>query len=326
MPERVRSLSILIPVRDERDNIGPLFRNLVAALDGLDAASEIIFVNDGSRDGSGAILDELAANDRRVKVIHFRRNYGQTAALMAGIGASGGDVIVPMDADGQNDPADIPGLLAKLAEGYDVVSGWRKDRQDGALTRVLPSAAANRLLSYLFDVKLHDHGCTLKAYRRAVIENIRLYGEMHRYIPIYASWEGARVAEIPVKHHPRRFGVSKYGAGRALRVFLDIVLLYFMDRAFDRPIQFFGKLAGLSWLAAFAIGVWALWMKVAGLKDLVESPLPLLVVFLALSGLIFLLLGVLAEQQMRVYYESRRRPPYSILKAVNLDRDDAPRK
>jgi len=236
--------------------------------------------------------------------------------LMAAIQSSSGDVIIAMDADGQNDPADIPRLIAKLAEGYDVVSGWRTSRQDGALTRRLPSVVANWLISSLLGVPLHDYGCTLKAYRREVVEDVRLYGEMHRFIPIYAAWEGARVTELAVGHHPRRCGRSKYGIGRTARVLLDLLIVYFIDRAFDRPIQFFGKL-GLSCLVfALAIFGWALALKYASNVTLIQTPLPLLAATIGVSGVLFLLLGIIAEVQARIYFEARGRPPYKIRRVV----------
>src|SRR5262249_14701809 len=247
---------------------------ITAALCQLPQSAEIVFADDGSSDGSGALLDGFAADDPRVRVLHLARNYGQTAALMAGIQNSTGDVVIPMDGDGQNDPADIPRLLAKLADGYDVVSGWRQARQDRALTRRLPSVVANRLISRLLRVRLHDYGCTLKAYRREVVEDVRLYGEMHRFIPIFAAREGARVTEIPVAHHPRRYGESKYGLGRVARVMLDLLLVYFIDRAFDRPIQFFGKF-GLGFLIlsmlTFAL---ALGLRFGMDISLIQTPLP----------------------------------------------------
>jgi len=251
-------LSIVIPVYNEVEALPSLYVALVETLDRLNKSAEIIFANDGSTDGSGPCLDDFAAKDPRVRVLHLSRNYGQTAALMAAIQSSSGDVIIPMDGDGQNDPADIPRLLDKLNEGFDVVSGWRTAREDAALSRRLPSILANRLISRVLRVQLHDYGCTLKVYRREVVEDVRLYGEMHRFIPIYAAWEGASVAELPVAHHPRRFGKSKYGLARVARVLLDLFILYFIDRAFDRPIQFFGKL-GLGFLIlSIAIFGWAL--------------------------------------------------------------------
>jgi len=309
-------ISVVIPVYNEAKGLPDLYRALAGTLDRLPQAAEIIFADDGSTDGSAAALDAIAEGDSRVRVLHLSRNYGQTAALMAAIQNSTGDVIIPMDGDGQNDPADIPRLITKLAEGYDVVSGWRTKRQDGALTRRLPSVVANWLISALLRVPLHDYGCTLKAYRREVVEDIRLYGEMHRFIPIYAAWEGARVTEIAVSHHPRRFGKSKYGLGRIARVLLDLLIVYFIDRAFDRPIQFFGKLGLGCLLLAVAILGWAVVLKYAWEVTLIQTPLPLLAAAIGLSGVLFLLLGIIAEVQVRIYFEARGRPPYKVRQVV----------
>ena len=309
-------ISVLIPVYNEEAALPDLYRALAATLDQLPQAAEIIFADDGSTDGSAAALDAFVEGDRRVRVLHLSRNYGQTAALMAAIKNCSGEVIIPMDGDGQNDPADIPRLLDKLAEGFDVVSGWRIKRDDNALSRRLPSVIANRLISALLHVPLHDYGCTLKAYRREVVENVRLYGEMHRFIPVYAAWEGARVTEIPVSHHPRRFGKSKYGIDRITRVSLDLLIVYFIDRAFDRPIQFFGKL-GLGFLGlSVATFGWGLVLKCAWDVSLIQTPLPLLAATIGLSGVLFLLLGIIAEVQVRIYYEARRRPPYKIRRTI----------
>ena len=309
-------ISVIIPIFNEAEGLPALYLSLKETLDRLPQSAEIVFANDGSTDGSAAVLDELAAADRRVRVLHLARNYGQTAALMAGLQHSSGNVVIPMDGDGQNDPADIPRLLEKLDEGFDVVSGWRRERQDRALTRRLPSQVANRIISSLFRVRLHDYGCTLKAYRRDVIEDIRLYGEMHRFIPVYAAWEGARVTEIPVGHHPRRFGASKYGFGRVPRVMLDLVIMYFIDRAFDRPIQFFGK-CGLGFLLLSAlIFALALVLKFGSGVSLIQTPLPLLAATISVSGILFILLGVMAEVQARIYFEVRGRPPYRIRRIV----------
>ncbi len=308
-------ISVVIPVYDEAAILPELYRELSTTLDRLPLSAEIIFADDGSSDGSAALLDGFAESDRRVRILHLARNYGQTAALMAAIANSTGDVIVPMDGDGQNDPADIPRLLAKLAEGFDVVSGWRVARED-RLTRRLPSAVANRLISALLRLPLHDYGCTLKAYRREVVEDVRLYGEMHRFIPIYAAWEGAQVTELAVAHRPRRFGKSKYGLGRVARVTLDLLLVYFIDRAFDRPMQFFGKIA-LAFLGlSLAIFGWAVVLKFAFDTSLIQTPLPLLAAVTGLSGILFLLLGLSAEVQARIYYEARGRPPYKIRRIV----------
>lgn len=308
-------LSVVIPVCDEAEALGALYEALTATLDRLPLSAEIVFVDDGSSDGSGAILDRLAHADARVQVLHFRRNYGQTAALMAAFQHCTGDVVIPMDGDGQNDPEDIPRLLEKLAEGFDVVSGWRTLRDD-RLSRRLPSAVANRLISSLLGVRLHDYGCTLKAYRREVIEDVRLYGEMHRYIPIYAAAQGGRVAELPVKHHARRHGRSKYGFGRVLRVSLDLIILYFIGRAFDRPMQFFGKLGLFFWMLSFLTFCWALALKFGQGITLIQTPLPLVAATIGLSGVLFILLGIIAEVQARIYFEACGKPPYKIARVV----------
>jgi len=309
-------ISVVIPVYNEKEALPAFYRGLADALDQLPQSAEIIFADDGSTDGSAGRLDAIAEDDPRVRVLHLSRNYGQTAALMAAIQNSSGDVVIPMDGDGQNDPADIPRLLDKLAEGFDVVSGWRAVREDNALTRRLPSVIANRLISALLHVPLHDYGCTLKAYRGEVLEDVRLYGEMHRFIPIYATWEGARVTEIAVTHHPRRSGKSKYGIGRIARVLLDLLIVYFIDRAFDRPIQFFGKLALCFLGLAIAIFGWAVVLKYTDGTSLIQTPLPLLAAVIGLSGILFLLLGIIAEVQARIYYEARGRPPYKIRRVV----------
>jgi dolichol-phosphate mannosyltransferase len=312
-------ISVVVPVRDEAAILPELCRELRAMLDHLPLTAEIIFADDGSKDGSAALLDGFVETDPRVRVVHLLRNYGQTAALMAAIQNSTGDVIIPIDGDGQNDPADIPRLLSKLAEGFDVVSGWRVAREDNRLTRRLPSAVANRLISALLRVPLHDYGCTLKAYRREVVEDVRLYGEMHRFIPIYAAWEGARVTELAVAHRARQFGKSKYGFGRVARVMLDLLLIYFIDRAFDRPIQFFGKIAlAFLGLSLSTLG-WALVLKFGFDTSLIQTPLPLLAAVIGLSGILFLLLGIIAEVQARIYYEARGRPPYKIKHIVQQE-------
>ena len=304
-------ISVVIPVYNEVEALPELHQTLTDALDRISRSAEIVFVDDGSSDGSAAVLDALAHADARVQVLHLRRNYGQTAALMAAFQHSTGDVIIPMDGDGQNDPGDIPRLLDKLSEGFDVVSGWRT-RRDDRFSRRLPSVVANRLTSALLGVPLHDYGCTMKAYRREVIEDIRLYGEMHRFIPIYAAWEGASVTELPVSHHARRHGKSKYGFGRISRVFLDLVIMYFIDRAFDRPMQFFGKLGLVFWVLAGLTFVWAVVLKFGYEVSLIQTPLPLLAATIGLSGVLFILLGLIAEVQARIYFEARGKPPYKV--------------
>jgi glycosyltransferase involved in cell wall biosynthesis len=312
------ALSVIIPVFNESESLTPLFEALLPVLDGTGRTWEVVFVDDGSADGSDAILDAMADADPRVKVVRFRRNCGQTAAMMAGIDFAAGDVIVAMDADLQNDPADIPRLLAKLDEGCDVCSGWRHDRRDDAVRRNFPSIAANRLISWVSGVTLHDFGCSLKAYRREIIKDVKLYGEMHRFIPIYASWQGARVAEIPVQHHARRFGTSKYGLERVLKVVLDLMVVSFLDNYAKKPIYVFGGV-GLACLAgAFAAGVWALALKFFDSTSLIQTPLPLVVVMLGITGVMCLLMGLLAEIVTRTWHESQSKRIYLVKETRNL--------
>ncbi len=316
-------ISVVIPVYNEVEAVPELHKALTDVLDRISQSAEIVFVDDGSGDGSAAVLDGLAHADGRVQVLHLRRNYGQTAALMAAFQHSTGEVIIPMDGDGQNDPGDIPRLLDKLSEGFDVVSGWRTPRED-RFSRRLPSVVANRLTSALLGVPLHDYGCTMKAYRREVIEDIRLYGEMHRFIPIYAAWEGASVTELPVSHHARQHGKSKYGLGRISRVFLDLVIMYFIDRAFDRPMQFFGKLGLAFWVLAGLTFVWAVVLKFGYEVSLIQTPLPLLAATIGLSGVLFILLGLIAEVQARIYFEARGKPPYKVKSVTRQSADMRP--
>lgn len=310
-------ISVIVPIYNERDNLDGLHDGLVPVLDGLGHPYEVVLANDGSTDGSASKLDGLAQRNRAIKVIHLRRNYGQTAAMMAAIQYSSGDVIVPMDGDLQNDPADIPKLIETLEQGYDVVSGWRVDRKEG-MDRRLPSRMANWLISKVSGVPLHDYGCTLKAYRRRAIENVRLYGEMHRFIPVYAAWEGADVTEIPVAHRPRRHGASKYGLGRAPRVLLDLLVIRFLDRSLDRPIQFFGRAGIYSLCLALSAGLWAVYLKIFDDVSFILTPLPILVVMLALVGLIFVMMGLLAEIQSRIYFEAQDKLPFSVRATRNV--------
>jgi dolichol-phosphate mannosyltransferase len=307
-------VSVVVPVYDERDNLVPLHDELCAALGALGRSFEIVFVDDGSTDGSDAALRALADADARVTVLGFRRNFGQTAALSAGIEAARGAVIVPIDADLQNDPADIPRLIARLDEGCDVVSGWRRTRADRALTRRLPSVVANRLISWISGVRLHDYGCTLKAYRRDIVQGVRLYGEMHRFIPIYAAWQGARVAELEVNHRPRRAGASKYGLSRVAKVLLDLIVVQFLFNYLTKPIYVFGGFGLLAFLGALGAFGLAVYFKLAGLKDFVSTPLPLLAGILGVAGLLCLLMGLLAEVCVRTYFESQGIRPYGIAK------------
>ena len=309
--ERPR-LSVVIPLFEEEQNVAPLLAELFTALRALGEPAEVICVDDGSGDGTFAELVRAAEREPSLRVIRFRRNFGQTAAMSAGIEAARGEVIVPMDGDLQNDPADIGRLLAELERGHDVVSGWRKERKDRELGRKLPSRLANGLISAVSGVRLHDYGCSLKAYRREVLEGVRLYGEMHRFIPVYASWQGARVTELVVNHRPRTAGRSKYGLGRTLKVLLDLLVVKFLASFLSRPVYFFGG-AGLAALAlAAAAFAAAIGYKLAGVKDLVETPLPLLGVLFAVTGVLCVLMGVLAELVVRTYYESQGRRPYLV--------------
>ncbi|MFC1884637.1 glycosyltransferase [Thermodesulfobacteriota bacterium] len=310
-------LSICIPIYNEQDSIISLYDRLNSVLENLNEEFEIIMVNDGSKDNSEAILDDLAARDKRVKVVHFSNNYGQTAAMMAGIEQSSGDVIISMDADNQNDPGDIPGLLEKINEGYDVVSGWRRKRKDKFLSRVLPSIVANWIISLVGGVKLHDYGCSLKAYKRDALKDVRLYGEMHRFIPIYAKWFGARVVEVVVKHHPRVAGKSNYGISRVWGVILDLILVRFLDRHWKNPFHLFGGFGLLNILLSVLTFVVMIYYKYWGGKTFIETPLPILGVFFLFIGFIAIIVGFMAEMLMRTYYESQNRHPYRIKRIIN---------
>jgi glycosyltransferase involved in cell wall biosynthesis len=311
-------LSVVIPVFNEEENIEVLFQTLNETLAELGHPYEIIFVDDGSKDNSFIKLSNLAKTDDKIKVIRFVKNFGQTAALSAGIDYATGDVIIPMDADLQNDPRDIKRLLDKLAEGYDVVSGWRKNRQDNLLTRLIPSWAANQLISMISGVKLHDYGCSLKAYRRQVIKEVRLYGEMHRFVPIYATWVGARVAEIPVRHYARRFGESKYGLSRAFKVILDLLTIKFLSSYATKPIYVFGA-AGLgSFVMSFLLFGLMIVLKYQYHKTFVETPVPILVAMFFMLGVQFILMGLLAELVMRTYHESQGKSTYKVSSMENL--------
>ena len=310
-------LSVVIPVFNEEENVRPLLDELFAALALLGRSHEVICVDDGSRDGTFAALKAYAAAQPALRVIRFRLNFGQTAAMSAGIEAARGEVIVPMDGDLQNDPGDIGKLLARLDEGFDVVSGWRKDRKDKEFGRKLPSRVANRMISLISGVRLHDYGCSLKAYRRDVLRDVKLYGEMHRFIPIYASWQGARVTEMVVNHRARLAGKSKYGFSRTLKVVLDLMVVKFLANYSTKPIYVFGGFGLLSWLAAFAAFAWALYYKLRGLKDFVATPLPLVTVMFTLVGALSLLMGLLAELVIRTYYESQGKRPYLVAEELN---------
>ena len=310
------TLSILIPVFNEEGNLSLLYEKLVAALKKVGRPYEVIFVDDGSSDGTLEILLDLRERNPNLKIISFSRNFGQTAALSAGIDFSKGDIIIPMDGDLQNDPEDILTLLQKVEEGYDVVSGWRKDRKDPFLTRRLPSMIANKLISWIGGVHLHDYGCTLKAYRRDILKNIRLYGEMHRFIPIYAQWIGARVSEIPVRHSMRGSGSSKYGMRRVFKVVLDLMVVKFLLSYSQKPIYVFGGMGLLMILGSFLSGLFAIYLKFFKGTSFILTPLPLLCVFLLLLGFLSILMGFLAEILTRTYYESQGKTTYQIKETI----------
>ena len=314
----MRVLSVVIPVYNEAENLLPLFEEVTDALLGLPDAWEVLFVDDGSTDATPRLLDELASKEDRIKVLRFRRNFGQTAAMMAGMDHAAGQVIVVLDGDGQNDPADIPMLLEKLAQGYDVVSGWRRDRHDGWLRTKL-SNVANALIARMTGVKLHDIGCSLKAYRREVIESVRLYGEMHRFVPIYASWWGAEVTEVPVNHRARERGTSNYGFERIFKVFLDLMVVQFLGRYATRPMYVFGGFGLISWGISLAAAGLAFYRKFFDATSFIQTPLPLLSVMTFVTGVLSILMGLLAELLVRTYYESQQRVPYAIKSTRNLD-------
>jgi glycosyltransferase involved in cell wall biosynthesis len=314
-PSRAKSrdceVSVVVPCFNEQDNISPLYEQITQILTGK-YGYEIIFVNDGSTDDSLVVLTQLQKADSRVRVICFRKNFGQTAALSAGFAHAQGEIIVAIDCDLQNDPVDIPLIIAKLNEGFDVVSGWRKKRHDNAVTRLLPSKIANWLIAKITGVKLHDFGCTLKAYRREVLAETKLYGEMHRFIPALASWSGARIAEMVVNHRPRTAGTAKYGLGRTLKVILDLITVKFLLSFSTKPIQLFGGLGFLSLISGVASGLAVILMKVMKNQDMTGNPLLYLTILLLVIGVQFILMGLIAELLVRTYHESQNRPTYVI--------------
>jgi glycosyltransferase involved in cell wall biosynthesis len=310
-------LSVVVPIYNEEESIPTLYTRLTEELERLDQGYEIITVDDGSRDRSFAILRELAHADPRLRVVRFRRNFGQTAAFSAGFERARGEVIVTIDADLQNDPADIGALLAKMREGYDVVSGWRERRQDPFLNRRLPSMLANGLISRVTGVTLHDYGCSLKAYRTEVLRGIRLYGELHRFIPAIASWQGTAVAELPVRHAPRRFGKSKYGINRTVRVLLDLLTVRFLLSYGTRPMQIFGLLGLLSMLLGVLTAAYLTAIKLIEGAAIANRPLLLLSVLLIVLGVQFISLGLIGELVVRTYYETQSKAIYVVREELN---------
>jgi glycosyltransferase involved in cell wall biosynthesis len=307
------NLSLIIPVYNEAQNLPLLFEAIQQALDPLEHTWEVIFVDDGSQDQSLEVLGTLVAQDPvHVQVVVFRRNFGQTAAIAAGIDHSQGEIIVLLDADMQNDPADIPLLLAKLDEGYDLVSGWRKDRKDSRFTRTLPSNIANGIISWVTDVHLHDYGCTLKAYRREALEGFRLYGEMHRFIPVFAHSIGARITELPVRHHPRKFGEAKYGLERTVKVILDLFTVKFLLDFSHKPMRLFGG-TGISLIVVSILLLAYLFIrKVFFLIPVLSSPFFQIGVMLLILGFQSILMGLIAELLARTYHESQSKPTYTV--------------
>jgi glycosyltransferase involved in cell wall biosynthesis len=321
-PSAAPELSVFLPVYNEEENIEPMNARLTESLERLGRSYEVIYVDDGSTDGGLARLRKIAATDNRVRVVSLRRNYGQTAAMSAGIDYSRGTILIPMDADLQNDPADIGRLLEKLDEGYDVVSGWRKSRRDAWLTRRLPSAVANRLVSAISGVRLHDYGCSLKAYRRHVLADVKLYGEMHRFIPIYASWAGASVAEIPVSHHKRNAGLSKYGLSRTVKVLFDLITIKFMASYLTKPLYLFGWAGLICLFVSFASAMGALYYRFVRDVHLNRMPLATLAMLMFGMGVQFIFMGLLAEMIVRTYHESQDKPTYMVRERINIDGND----
>jgi len=310
------SLSVIIPVYNEEECLPRLHDELRPVMESIGSSYEIIYVDDGSRDGSLDILRDLAEREPEVRVIRFRRNFGQTAALAAGMEHARGDILVFLDADLQNPPSEIPKVLAKLDEGYDVVSGWRKNRQDAALLRKLPSRIANGLISRVSGVHLHDYGCTLKAYRREIMENVRLYGEMHRFIPAYAVWAGATITELPVEHRARAAGVSKYGINRTIKVVLDLLTLKFLSSYSTTPIYLFGGMGAFSIFLSGLVVLLVTYQKFFEDLRVNRNPLFILAGLLFLTGVLLITQGLLAELVMRTYHESQGKPPYVIREII----------
>ena len=320
--EKVKKISVVIPVYNEEENVPILYERLKEVLESIPYDYEIIFVNDGSTDRTGEILEEIAKKDRKVKVVEFARNFGQTPAMVAGMDYATGDVIITMDGDLQNDPKDIPRLLEKIEEGYDVVSGWRKNRKDAAVSRKLPSKIANWLIGKLTGVKIHDYGCTLKAYRSDVIKRVRLYGELHRFIPALASTVTSvdRIIEIPVEHHPRIYGKSKYGISRTFKVISDLFFIWFMKRFLQKPIHFFGLLGIVLFLLGALPFTYLVILKLTG-HSIGNRPLLIISVMFILAGIQMFTTGLISEMLMRIYFESQDKKPYVVRRALNVEEE-----
>lgn len=315
----IRSISVVLPVFNEQESLPLLYEELVAVaarLPGIE--TEFIFVDDGSSDQSVDIIRSLGQRDSRVKGVLFKRNFGQTAAMSCGIKTAKGDIIIPMDTDLQNDPADIPKFLEKIREGFSCVSGWRKDRKDDLLLRKIPSWTANAIISFVSGVSLHDYGCSLKAYRRDIMQDVELYGEMHRFIPAYAVWSGAKVTEIVVNHRARRFGVSKYGLSRIVKVMLDLIVVKFLTSYFNKPMHFFGVIGFVSLALGLSAEFVALILRLFYGISLILTPLPVVGAMFVIIGVQLVLFGLMAEVLMRTYYESKGTRSYAVRETVNV--------
>lgn len=316
-------ISIIIPVHNEQGNIELLFTELKTVLDKTGMGYEIIFIDDGSTDNSLAELKSIAGKNPQIRLVSFTRNFGQTAALSCGFKIAQGEIVIPMDADLQNDPADIPALLREMSDkNCDIISGWRKDRKDPFLSRKLPSHVANWLISLITGVHLHDYGCTLKAYKKDVIKHIALYGEMHRFLPAVANWRGAKINEVAVNHRPRKFGKSKYGIIRTFKVLLDLVTVKFLGSYFTKPIYFFGGTGIISYFGGTLSCAYLIWDKLVHGSPMIQSPLLLLTAMLMILGTQFILMGLLAEISVRIYHESRSQEVYAIKETVNVNPED----
>jgi len=313
----VPRISIVIPLYNEEESIPHLWEALDQAIANYGQPAEVIVIDDGSKDRSFALLSEIADRDPRFTIIRFRRNFGQTAGFAAGFAQARGEVVITMDADLQNDPLDIPKLMAKIDEGYDIVSGWRKDRQDRFIDRKLPSMMANRLISNVTDVRLHDYGCSLKAYRRDVLQHVHLYGELHRFIPALASQVGGTVTEVPVNHRARQFGRSKYGISRTVRVMLDLITVWFLGTYSTRPIHVFGTIGLISAAGGVVVGLYLTALKIIWQESIGNRPLLLLAVLLVVIGVQLITMGLLGEMITRTYYESQDKTIYVVRQIVN---------
>ncbi|MFP4337178.1 MAG: glycosyltransferase family 2 protein [Halothece sp.] len=314
-------VSVIVPIYNEVESLEALVSAIAQTLLPTTYSYEIICVDDGSKDGSVSLLKQLAATRNDLCAVILRRNYGQTAAMAAGFNYAKGEFIISLDADLQNDPSDIPNLIAKLEEGYDLVSGWRKQRQDAALTRLLPSKIANWIIGRVTNVRIHDYGCSLKGYRAELLADMNLYGELHRFLPALAFMEGAKIAEIPVKHHPRRYGNSKYGLGRTLRVLMDLLTIWFMQKFLTRPMHVFGSLGLISMGLGVLIGSYLTILKFGFGQNIGDRPLLILVVVLLLAGVQLFSFGLLGELLIRTYHESQGRPIYRVREIVSVKRD-----